>query len=95
LTVLGRQWSYEPDEFPLVEDDHGHVTLAFRPDFYLPDFDCYVELTVLRQALVTKKNRKVRLFRERYPDRELIVLYQRNFEALRSQCEQLPTRKAA
>ncbi len=40
---------------------------AFTPDFYLPEFDLYVELTTMKQSLVTKKNRKVRLLRELYP----------------------------
>ena len=38
----------------------GRVTSAFTPDFYLPDQDLYVEVTVMRQPLVTRKNRKLR-----------------------------------
>ena len=38
----------------------GNPTQAFTPDFYLPDFDLYIEITTLNQRLVTKKNRKVR-----------------------------------
>ena len=41
---------------------------SFSPDFYLPDFDLYIELTTMSQKLVTKKNRKVRRLRELYPD---------------------------
>jgi hypoxanthine phosphoribosyltransferase len=81
LDFYAIEWRYEPRTFVLEEDDGG-VRSAFTPDFYLPAFDVYVEVTTLRQKLVTKKNRKVRLLRERYPDVRLIVLYQRDMVAL-------------
>ncbi len=33
---------------------------AFAPDFYLPEQDLYIEVTVMKQSLVTRKNRKLR-----------------------------------
>jgi len=36
----------------------------------------------MKQSLVTKKNRKVRLFRELYPDRKLLIFYGRDFKKL-------------
>lgn len=52
---------------------------AFTPDFYLPGFDLFIEITTLNQKLVTKKNRKARLLREHYPDVDIKVLYQRDY----------------
>ena len=52
---------------------------AFTPDFYLPAYDLYIEITTLNQKLVTKKNRKARRLRERYPDMKIKVLYQRDY----------------
>ena len=75
------RWSYEPRTFVLEEDDRG-IRRGFTPDFYLPDFDVYVEITTLRQKLVTKKNRKIRALRARYPEIRLVVLYQRDLAAL-------------
>jgi hypothetical protein len=75
------EWRYEPRTFELERDEHG-IRRAFTPDFYLPAYDVYVEITTLRQKLVTKKNRKVRELRERYPDVRLVVLYQRDLAAL-------------
>ena len=77
------RWVYEPRTFVLEEDDGG-IRRAFTPDFYLPEFDFYVEITMLRQKLVTKKNRKIRELRERYPEVRLAVLYQRDLAALES-----------
>ncbi len=77
----GVEWEYEPHTFVLDEDDDG-VRAAFTPDFYLPQFDIYIEITTLRQKLVTKKNRKVRLLRARYPHVRVVVLYQRDVAAL-------------
>lgn len=74
-------WDYEPRTFVLERDDTG-IRRAFTPDFYLPEFDVYVEITTLRQKLVTKKNRKVRELRQQHPEVQLIVLYQRDLAAL-------------
>lgn len=75
-------WEYEPRSFPLEWDDNGRVTEAFTPDFYLPEFDLYVELTTLKQALVTKKNRKIRRLRELYPGINIQVFYEKDFQNL-------------
>lgn len=82
LTLYGLEWSYEPVEFALAWDDDGQPTRGFRPDFYVPSADLYIELTVLSQRLVNKKNQKVREFRSLYPDVALLVVYQRDFAAL-------------
>ena len=82
LDFYGIRWEYEPRTFPLRQDEHGNITEAFSPDFYLPDSDLYVELTTMKQSLVTKKNRKVKRLRELYPDIKIRLLYQKDFEDL-------------
>jgi hypoxanthine phosphoribosyltransferase len=77
----GVAWEYEPRTFELAWDDDGRPTRAFRPDFYLPEHDVYVEITTLRQSLVTKKNAKARETRELYGV-NVVVLYRRHYEAL-------------
>ncbi|MBI4734570.1 MAG: cytidylate kinase-like family protein [candidate division NC10 bacterium] len=76
------RWEYEPKSFPLGWDEAGNVSEAFTPDFYLPDLDLFLELTTLKQSLVTDKNRKIRKFRELYPDIRLKVFYGRDFRSL-------------
>ena len=76
------RWKYEPICFPLVRDEGGKVTESFTPDFYLPEFDLYVELTTMKQRLVTRKNRKVRLMKKLYPDVRLKILYNRDYQKL-------------
>lgn len=75
-------WEYEPTTFPLEWDKQGNVLTSFSPDFYLPEFDLYIELTTMSQKLVTKKNRKVRRLKELYPDVSVKILYQRDFRKL-------------
>ncbi len=82
LTIYGVSWVYEPVEFPLAWDERGTPTRAFRPDFYLPERSLFIELTVLEQRLVTRKNRKVREFRRLYPEVPLQVVYRGDFCAL-------------
>ena len=52
---------------------------AFTPDFYLPGYDLFIEITTLNQKLVTKKNRKARRLQERYAGTNIKVLYQRDY----------------
>ena len=75
-------WEYEPRSFPVQWDRDGNVHESFTPDFYLPEVDLYVELTTMKQSLVTRKNRKVRLLRELYPHLNIQVYYQKDFENL-------------
>jgi hypothetical protein len=76
------EWVYEPRSFPLQWDKDGKVTEAFTPDFYLPEFDLYVELTTMKQSLVTRKNRKVKMLRAIYPHINIQVFYQKDFQDL-------------
>ena len=76
------QWEYEPRSFPLQWDKDGGVTEAFTPDFYLSELDLYVEVTTMKQSLVTRKNRKVKLLRAIYPHINIQVFYQKDFQDL-------------
>jgi hypothetical protein len=82
LDFYGVRWDYEPVEFVLDWHRDGRPKAGFRPDFYLPDHDCFVELTTLNQKLVTRKNAKLRRLRELYPEVEVKLLYQRDYVAL-------------
>jgi hypothetical protein len=75
-------WEYEPRSFPIQYGPDGAVLESFTPDFYLSELDLYVELTTMKQSLVTRKNRKVRLLRELYPHINIQVFYQKDFENL-------------
>jgi len=66
LDFYGISWQYEPRSFPLEWDERG----------------LFIELTTLKQSLVTKKNRKVRRLRELYPDVHLKIFYGRDFRQL-------------
>jgi hypoxanthine phosphoribosyltransferase len=82
LDFYGVDWEYEPRTFVLEEDPDGRVLEAFTPDFYLPEQDLYVELTMMKQSLVTRKNRKLRKLRERYPDVNVKLFYKRDLARL-------------
>ena len=82
LDYYGVPWDYEPRTFVLEEDAEGRVAEAFTPDFYLPEQDLYIEITVMKQSLVTRKNRKLRKLRERYPDVQVKLFYKRDVERL-------------
>jgi hypothetical protein len=79
LDFYGIAWEYEPRTFTLEHDRQGRPVQAFTPDFYLPTYDLFIEVTTLNQKLVTKKNRKARRLRELHPEVRVKVLYQRDY----------------
>ena len=74
-------WLYEPTSFALNWSG-DQVNEMFTPDFYLPDQDLYVELTTMRQRLVTRKHRKLRRLRELYPTINVRLLYNRDYHQM-------------
>jgi hypothetical protein len=79
LDFYGIAWEYEPRTFTLEADHDGKPVQAFTPDFYLPAYDTFIEITTLNQKLVTKKNRKARRLRELHPEVQIKVFYQRDY----------------
>ncbi len=82
LDYYGLPWMYEPTTFVLERDADGRVLEAFTPDFYLVDQDLYLEVTVMKQSLVTRKNRKLRKLRALHPEINVKLFYERDFERL-------------
>jgi hypoxanthine phosphoribosyltransferase len=82
LDYYGIPWQYEPTTFVLERDESGRVVEAFSPDFYLPQQDLYIEMTVMKQSLVTRKNRKLRKLRQQYPETRVKLFYRRDIERL-------------
>ena len=79
LDFYGIAWEYEPRTFVLEWDREDKPQQAFSPDFYLPAYDLFIEITTMNQKLVTKKNRKARRLKELYPDIRIKVFYQRDY----------------
>lgn len=82
LDMYQLEWKYEPKTFPIEWDAEGNVTMAFSPDFYLTQFDTYIELTTMNQKYVTQKNKKAKKLRELYPGVNVKVVYKKDFNTL-------------
>jgi hypoxanthine phosphoribosyltransferase len=82
LTCNGVRWMYEPTSFPLSTGPNGELISCFTPDFYLPDDHVYIEMTTMRQSLVTRKNQKFRRMRESYPEIDVKLLYRRDVDLI-------------
>jgi hypoxanthine phosphoribosyltransferase len=72
------EWLYEPRSFPLGWQDNK-ITGMFTPDFYLPELDLYIELTTLKQSLITEKNRKLRCLKEMHPEINIKLLNKKDY----------------
>jgi hypothetical protein len=75
-------WDYEPHSFVLERDEEGRVVSAFTPDFYLPEQNLFIEVTVMKQSLVTRKNKKLREVHRLYPQVRVKLFYRRDIERL-------------
>jgi cytidylate kinase len=75
-------WEYEPTTFPIRWDAEGNVTQAFSPDFYLPGFDTYIELTTMDQRYVAEKKKKVQLLKKLYPGTNIAIVFKNDFYSL-------------
>ena len=82
LDMYGIEWMYEPKTFPIEWDEDGNIRMAFSPDFYLPKFDLYLELTTMEQKYVTKKNKKARMVMDLYPGTNVRIVYKKDFQEL-------------
>lgn len=76
------EWVYEPCSFPITRSADGRVREWFTPDFYLPEFDLFVEMTVTASRFQSRKNRKIRLLAEAFPDVRVKLLTRRDLERL-------------
>ena len=87
LDFYNISWQYEPVCFPVAWGADGRVSECFTPDFFLPQFDLYVELTTMKQRLVTRKNRKLHLMRQYYPEIDVKILYGRDYKKVLVKCD--------
>ncbi|SFN40312.1 cytidylate kinase family protein [Proteiniclasticum ruminis] len=82
LDLYDFEWDYEPRTFPLEWDIEGNITKAFSPDFYLPKFDTYIELTVMNQKYTQDKKKKLSLMKKLYPKINVSIVYKNDFHNL-------------
>jgi hypoxanthine phosphoribosyltransferase len=73
-------WQYEPRSVPIAWNEHGRPVEFFTPDFYLPAYDLYLELTVAKPIRNSRKNRKVRLLRSHHPRINVKLFNRRDVE---------------
>ncbi len=76
------EWQYEPRTFPIKWDAEGNITLAFTPDFYLPRFNTYIELTTMNQKYASEKKKKVQLLKDLYPNTNISIVFKNDFKTL-------------
>jgi hypothetical protein len=82
LDFYGINWLYEPKTFPIEWGSDGRPIISFTPDFYLPDYDLYIELTTLVQKLITRKNKKVKMLKDLYPGINIKLFYKKDYQNL-------------
>lgn len=71
LDEMDLEWEYEPTVF-IIKEVNGIVKKAFKPDFYIPKYDLYIEISICTNR--RRKRRKVEQAQEKYPDANIILL---------------------
>lgn len=66
------KWEYENKTFVITVNDEGIIKSAFCPDFYLPEYDIYIEVTVMKKA--TRKRKKIDDVRKLYPEVHIVLV---------------------
>lgn len=74
------EWQYEPRMFVLRTDEEGITRKGFTPDFYIPEYDIYVEITVMGKP--QKKRKKISETIELYPELNIILMNRTDMEEL-------------
>jgi cytidylate kinase len=82
LDMYDIEWEYEPRTFPIKWDEEGNITLAFSPDFYLPKFNTFIELTTMNQKYASVKKKKVELLKKLYPGTNINIVFRNDFYTL-------------
>ena len=82
LSLYGVIWVYEPVTLPLQWGSEGQVIQAFCPDFYLPEREAFVELTVAEPRRFARKMAKVKLASHLYPELEIVLVGARELDEL-------------
>lgn len=80
LDMYHIRWVYEPKTFTLETDEEGNITLGFSPDFYLPQYDVYLELTVMNPKYSSEKKQKVERIKELYPGTNVKLVQKKDFD---------------
>lgn len=87
LDAMRIRWEYEPTLFILSTNGDGHCSEGFQPDFYLPDHDLYIEVTMAK--VETRKNGKIRRLREQRPDIRVVLFGRRDFVDIRGSLQRI------
>ncbi len=72
LNFYDIEWQYEPKTFVIRTDDDGIIRKGFTPDFYIPQYDIYVEITVMGKP--QKKRKKISETIEKYPHLKIVLM---------------------
>jgi len=79
FNLVRMRWQYAPRIFDLGEH-------TYRPDFYLSDFDTFVEI---KNFLGEYSLQRDKLFREKYPDIKLDLLLKDDYLEIKSNYKDL------
>jgi hypothetical protein len=84
-------WRYKPRTFAIEWDEDGNFVDSFSPDFYLPEYDQYVELAT-RGVPFVEKTRRVLLLRRHHPEISIILILESQQDRFVDRLEQVAYR---
>lgn len=81
FSLINLNWQYSPKIFDLGEH-------TYRPDFYLPEFDTFVEV---KNFMGTYSLERDSLFRQKYPNHKLDLILKEDYKVIENNYKDLIT----
>ena len=82
--ALGRNgiaWLYKPRTFAIDWDADGNLLDSITPDFYLPDYDQYIELAAPEEHRISAKKRRLRMLSQVHAELNIRLIADEDFAA--------------
>ncbi|MCW5935452.1 MAG: hypothetical protein KIT45_14320 [Fimbriimonadia bacterium] len=68
------RWEYEPNTFILQTDEDGYPKECYTPDFYLTEYDLYVELSAKQGAQLKRQQQRLAQLKEAHPGIQVLLV---------------------
>lgn len=82
LSQNGIAWLYKPRTFSIDWDAEGNLRDSITPDFYLPDYQQYLELTTPGEHCIAVTAKRLRMLRRLHHELDLRLIVGENYPAI-------------
>src|SRR5262249_56434914 len=82
LSQNGIAWQYKPRTFSIDWDAEGNLQDSITPDFYLPEYRQYLELTAPEEHCIATTARRLCMLKRAHPELDLRLIVGENYSTV-------------